>query len=629
MEAAKKKKLIERIVILVFAAMVIFLLVFFLKDKFIPFIRAEINGDKDAAAAVLNGDTWFDKWSGFATVSLVEGLQMVVIFIPAEFIQISSGMAYPWWLAMLLCDIGVVIGSSIIYLLVNLFKFNGDIMNKGSSIAKMEKRSRVSNHIVLMYLLFIMPIIPFGAICYYSASKKIPYHKYVFACATGVIPSIATSYLMGFGINSFIAYGLPLWALILIIFGAGTVLFILLFFVIKKFFLKQDVNTPNSIFYSWIIRASRIVHMWKNRFRWQGKEKLDAIDGPFVLLCNHHSQIDPFAILSAEKERRYSFVMNRYYLGVPVFGKMLKKAGFIPKKMFFNDLPCVAKITKAVKDDYPIVIYPEARLSIDGGPSYFDDSTAKLVTFLKVPVALMQIRGAYTNHPKWRKKAYRGKVILDVKEVISPEEIEKLGVEGLHERFQSVLCFNEFDNPVNIYNKKKDMAVGLEKALYMCPHCGELFTNVSEGNEIKCSHCGKTYHIGPDYKFIEDEEIKTITDYYGKIKETELKNIDNVNLDIEVDVTIFDKNVRSKRSEKGVIHFDKDVISFKSTQSDLAFSYENAKLEGIAYSVNEEFELYYQDELYYFYPTNMDRAVCTRIALLHELLKARADGRVK
>ena len=41
----------------------------------------------------------------------------------------------------------------------------------------------------------------------------------------------------------------------------------------------------------------------------------------------------------------------------------------------------------------------------------------------------------------------------------------------------------------------------------------------------------------------------------------------------------------------------------------------------IAYSPNEEFELYYQNELYYFYPKKGERNVCTRVALLFEMLK--------
>ena len=51
---------------------------------------------------------------------LVEALQEVVVFIPAEFIQISSGLSYPFYIALLLCDLGACLGATIIYVLVNL-----------------------------------------------------------------------------------------------------------------------------------------------------------------------------------------------------------------------------------------------------------------------------------------------------------------------------------------------------------------------------------------------------------------------------------------------------------------------------------------------------------------------------
>ena len=168
MAVKNKKKLIERIVVFAVALVVAALLVFFLKDIFIPFIKAQANKDYDAAKEILSTHPW----RGYATVSLVEGLQMVVIFIPAEFIQLTSGMSYPWWLAIVLCDIGVVIGATLIYLLVNIFKFKGDILDRGSRIREFEKKTKVNNTIFFMYLLFIMPVIPFGAICYFGSGRK-------------------------------------------------------------------------------------------------------------------------------------------------------------------------------------------------------------------------------------------------------------------------------------------------------------------------------------------------------------------------------------------------------------------------------------------------------------------------
>ena len=66
---------------------------------------------------------------------------------------------------------------------------------------------------------------------------------------------------------------------------------------------------------------------------------------------------------------------------------------------------------------------------------------------------------------------------------------------------------------------------------------------------------------------------------------------------------------------------DAEKVWFKSSVSDLYFEYTVEALEGIAYSPNEEFELYYQNELYYFYPPKGERNVCTRVALLFEMLK--------
>ena len=189
----KTKNIIGKIVIFILAAGVLCLLLFFLKDIVFPFIKLEVENDMEGAKQLLLEKGVF----GYITVSIIEALQMVVIFIPAEFIQLSSGMSYPWYIAIIFCDIGVLIGSSIIYFIVNVIKYNPTLKKSNSKIRKYEKKIKTNNTIILMYILFIMPIIPFGAICYWSSNKKIPYHKYVFTCATGVIPSIATSILMG------------------------------------------------------------------------------------------------------------------------------------------------------------------------------------------------------------------------------------------------------------------------------------------------------------------------------------------------------------------------------------------------------------------------------------------------
>ena len=69
----------------------------------------------------------------------------------------------------------------------------------------------------LMYVLFVMPVVPFGAICYFGSSMKMSYRRYILTCVTGVIPSILSSIVLGNLFIYFTASGLPLWKKELII----------------------------------------------------------------------------------------------------------------------------------------------------------------------------------------------------------------------------------------------------------------------------------------------------------------------------------------------------------------------------------------------------------------------------
>lgn len=617
MEKSKKKLLFERILIFLIALLVIFLIVAFFKDLLIPLVRYELNHDMDSAKALLSETGWL----GYITVSTVEALQMVVIFISAEFIQISSGMSYPWWLAIILCDVGVILGSSLIYFLVHIFKFDVKAIQKNSQIEKYQKVAKTNNSILFMYILFIMPIVPFGAICYWGANKKIPYHKYVFTCATGAIPSIITSIIMGSAIKEFITQSLPLWVLVVIIVAAAAILFVLLFFVLKKFFFKQNNGTPYSLIYSLTFSICAKIIRLKSKPKIY-PNNLQQIEGPYLVLSNHHSLYDFNYLNMIDPSRNFTYVMNRYYFGVPVVKKALKMAGFIPKKIFDNDLGTIKGILKAKNDGFSIAMFPEGRLSSDGTTSYINIGTASIVKSLNMPLVLVQIRKAYFVRPKWKKHDQYGNVEVEVMKVLYPDELKELSKEQIHDIINQSLSFNEFEcKNINIRSNKK--AQGLENILYFCPDCHSFFTNTTKRNTMTCQCCHKTYTLTNDYSF-DDNSIKNPHDYYQKIKEFELSNLDDVNIDVEVTTKIFAiKNYKRKiRKDAGTFHIDKDKVSYKSNQTDLYFEYKVSELEGIAYSVNNEFEMYYKDELYYFYP-NENRKICTRIALLYEMLRER------
>ena len=280
------------------------------------------------------------------------------------------------------------------------------------------------------------------------------------------------------------------------------------------------------------------------------------------------------------------------------------------------------KIIETRDKGYSITIFPEARLSTDGGYSYLDEKISSLCKTLKIPVVLVRISGGYFCKPKWRKKSFKGNVEVEVKQIIHPDELESMSKEEIYSAITSALQFNEFDY-VNQTYKQKNKAIGLENILYRCPHCGELYTNTAKGNKLVCSNCHHQYEIDESYKF-KNGDIKDIHDYYEAIKELERKEIDSINMNIKVDTKIF-FDVGKKhytKKEKGTVHFDSNKFSYIDERGVTIFEKDLKLLEGIAYSVNEEFELYHEDKLYYFYPEG-DKKICTRVALLFELIQER------
>ena len=612
----------SRIVLFLSAVIAITLFVLFLKDILVPFIRLEINNDVDGARELLKSKGVL----GFLTVALVEALQMVVVFIPAEFIQISSGLSYPFPLALILCDLGVCLGATIIFILVRTFKIQNDAYEKRKKtidmIAKGSKGSKSDKNIVLfMLLLFIMPLIPFGAICYYGSGTRIKYHKYLLTVAGGVIPSIVTSNLMGSAARAFIQNSLPLWLLILIIVFLAGILFATLLFFLNKFFLKENDGTPDSPVYSLLVKLCEIYLRGRLKIRTE-RGLPEDIDGPFVILSNHQCFFDFYLINSLCTRARPAFVANEYYIHKNIImRKGSKKMGFIPKKLFTFDISTPANIYRTLKKGYPVSIFPEARLSVDGTTNPLTDESAAFYRKMGYPLVLASIRGAYFAKPKWRKKIFKSVVEVNVEKVIRREDYDKYTDGELNRLIRETLRNDASEDGVNTY-KRKDMARGLENVLYRCIDCGTAYSTSGTGNSLKCLKCGRQYDFNERYTFDNDIDGKpgTISSYYSRIRAIEEADIDNIFLKTSVNTKIFDKNMKLRKKEKGECELTAEAFSYRSDS--VSFTIPAEKLDALPFSCGEEFETYYENELYYFYPEK-ERVQVVRWALIVDILRER------
>ena len=129
MDITKKKKLLKRLLeygfILVLLATVG--LIYFALAKDIAIIIADSKtGDYSAVKNHLQ-ELGFE---GAVSIAVLEMLQMIVIFIPAEFCQIAAGLAFPIYYAVPICVVGLTLGSIVIFAIVRLLHIRLEVMEK-------------------------------------------------------------------------------------------------------------------------------------------------------------------------------------------------------------------------------------------------------------------------------------------------------------------------------------------------------------------------------------------------------------------------------------------------------------------------------------------------------------------
>ena len=603
----------ERIAVIIILAAILLLYAFFLKDILIPFLKLEARHDLDGANELLLSKGVF----GSLAVILVEAMQMVVVFIPAEFIQISSGLSYPLYLSLLLCDLGVCLGATIIFLLVRLSGFQSSAYRKNrEKIEHLYASFHERNTVIFMYLLFFMPIIPFGAICYYGSGSKLSYGKYIRTVATGVIPSIIVSNLMGEAGAAFLVRDLPLWCLICIIILLAAALFVIIYLFMDRICFRSCDETPDSPMYALIFA---IVRLWHGRRPHPSidDEPLSEAEVPYILLTNHESFFDFYYIHQMAHPRNPTYLVNEYYCTRPVLKTMAKKAGIIPKKLFTPEMSSPVRIMRALRKGYPVVIFPEGRLSPDGCSNPIVQEGAAFYKRLNVDLVLVKICGAYYSDPKWRSRRFRTEVSVKVEEVIKKEVLSRMSDEELNRRIASVL-YNDASKDRLCTYPQNGKAEGLEGILYRCCDCGSLYTTKGNGNDICCTACGCRHTLNEHYLF--DDEPYSIHGWYDKIRNAEKTVLDSFSLDAKVQTIVFAANGGGKRKENGECFLTPDAFSYRSDKTE--FSIPTDRLPALAFSCNKEFELYHEGELYYFYPSESRQQVA-RWALLVDLMAER------
>ena len=221
-------------------------------------------------------------------------------------------------------------------------------------------------------------------------------------------------------------------------------------------------------------------------------EKANIGKGPFLITANHNGELDPALLALSFREHMY-FVASEHVFRKG-FASWLLNYCFAPivrVKGRRRDATAALNVIRTIRKKANVCLFAEGNRSYNGVTGPIFPATGKLAKATGASLVTYRFEGGYLTSPRWSENVRKGKMRGFVVNVYSPEQLKQMTPEEVNDRIREDIMEDAFERQlVQCYRYKgKDLAKGLEKALYFCPKCGRTGTLKSEKDVFGCS-CG-------------------------------------------------------------------------------------------------------------------------------------------
>ena len=560
----------------------------------------------------------------YIVVGVLAMLQVVFTFVPAEPLHVVAGISFGLLRGIAICLIGILVGNTIIFVLNKIFGAKLKDFFTENIEFDFEKAKKSKRIALIVIILYCLPAIPYGIICFFAASMNMKYSKYILITGIGSIPSLILDVGLGHVTMA------TSWIISIIVFVVILLLLVLMWKFKTQIFNKVNefvrrshekeknrVGKFNPLVYGLV--GDVLYSSIKRKVKIKLKNNVGKLQKPCIVLCNHGSFYDfAYAGKLLRKDKPH-FVVARLYFHHKMLGKIISGTGAFPKSMFTNDVESTKNCLKVIAGKGVLAMMPEARLSTVGKFEDIQDSTFSFIKKVAVPVYQVKINGAYLARPKWGDKIRKGALVeAELNELLSSEEVSNLEVEQIKNKINAAMNYNEW-NWLNlhpeVHYKHKTIAKGLENILCKCPKCKKLNSFSTDKNTITCEECGLKVEVDNRYKLngVEFENIAEWYDWQTNEFRKDIQADENFKLESKVELRHLseDKKGFTRYSGEGVCTLDKQGLKYVGTQDGKQVEKQFAlkDIYRLLFGAGEDFEIYENNELYYFVPENKKSAV--------------------
>ena len=125
--------------------------------------------------------------------------------------------------------------------------------------------------------------------------------------------------------------------------------------------------------------------------------------GPFLLICNHQSNLDPI-LIQAVCPRIVHAMAKSSQFAAPVIGGIMKRLYSFPVRRYHPDPQAVRHVLRSLARGEPVAIYIEGERTWDGRLQAPRLGTVRLLLKAGVPVVPCTISGSYQAWPRWHRR---------------------------------------------------------------------------------------------------------------------------------------------------------------------------------------------------------------------------------
>lgn len=146
---------------------------------------------------------WIESYKSFAALVfvLVQGVQVVLFFIPGEATQLAGGYIFGTWQGLLLSYLGITLGAVLAFFLARLFGHAAvDLLIDRATLRQFDRLVYGKSGFWPMLVLFLLPGIPKDVLCYIAGLTPMHVVTFLLISTIGRFPGVILSCVLGEGL---------------------------------------------------------------------------------------------------------------------------------------------------------------------------------------------------------------------------------------------------------------------------------------------------------------------------------------------------------------------------------------------------------------------------------------------